>query len=165
MLLSKLSYELYCCCSAAKSSLSLCDHTETHQALPSLPVSRSLLRSVSIESMMRSNHLILLSSCPQSFPASGSFVSSSHQVAKILELQHQPFQGVFRTDLLQDGLVGSPCSPRDSQESSATPQFESISSSVLSLPVSNILNVDFIDVSQKLRDFWPLGVMFKANIL
>ena len=55
-------------------------------------------------------------------------VSSSHQVAKVLEsqLQHQSFQGTPRTDLLQDGLVGSPCSPRDSQESSPTPQFKSI---------------------------------------
>ena len=33
----------------------------------------------------------------------------------------------------QDWLVWSPCSPRDSQESSPTPQFKSISSSVLSL--------------------------------
>ena len=32
-----------------------------------------------------------------------------------------------RADLLQNGLVGSPCSPRDSQESS-TPQFKSINS-------------------------------------
>ena len=31
-------------------------------------------------------------------------------------------------DLLQNGLVGSPCSPRDSQESSPTPQFKSINS-------------------------------------
>ena len=38
----------------------------------------------------------------------------------------------FKTDLLQNGLVGSPCSPRDSQESSPTPQFKSISSLVLS---------------------------------
>ena len=52
-------------------------------------------------------------------------VSSSHQVTKGLEfqLQHQPFQWTFRTDFLQDVLVGSPCSPRDSQESSPTPQF------------------------------------------
>ena len=44
------------------------------------------------------------------------WVSSSHQVAKVLEfqLQHQSFQGAPRTDLLEDGLVGSPCSPRDS---------------------------------------------------
>jgi len=38
-----------------------------------------------------------------------------------------------RADLLQNGLVGSPCSPRASQESSPTPQFKSIDSSVLSL--------------------------------
>ena len=51
------------------------------------------------------------------------WVSSSHQVAKVLELQlqYQSFQWTPRTDFLQDGLVGSPCSPRDSQESSPTP--------------------------------------------
>ena len=75
------------------------------------------------------------SSCLQFFPAPGSFQmrSSSHQVAKVLELQHKSFQWISRTDFLQDGLVGSPCSPRDSQESSPTLQFKSINSSVLSL--------------------------------
>ena len=60
-------------------------------------------------------------------------VNSSHEVAKVLEfqLQHQSFQWTPRTDLLQYGLVGSPFSPRDSQESSPTPQFKSINSSVL----------------------------------
>ena len=60
-------------------------------------------------------------------------VSSSHQVAKVLELQlqHQSFQRNPRADLLQNGLLGSPCSPRDSQESSPTPQFKSINSSAL----------------------------------
>ena len=50
------------------------------------------------------------------------WVSSSHQVAKVLEfqLQHQSFQWTPRTDLLQDGLVGSPCSPRDSRVFSNT---------------------------------------------
>ena len=45
------------------------------------------------------------------------WISSSHQVAKVLEfkLQHQSFQRTPTTDLLYDGLVGSPCSPRDSQ--------------------------------------------------
>ena len=59
---------------------------------------------------------------------------SSHHVAKVLEfqLQHQSFQRTPRTDLLQNGLVGSPCSPRDSQESSLTPQFKSINFSALS---------------------------------
>ena len=48
------------------------------------------------------------------------WVNSLHQVAKVLEfqLQHQSFQWTPRTDLLKDGLHGSPCSPRGSQESS-----------------------------------------------
>ena len=90
---------------------------------------------------MPSNHLIL--SCPpfllpSIFPSIRVFpkwVSSLHQVAKVLELQlqHQSFQWIFRTDFLDNWLVWSPCSPRDSQKSSPTPQFKSISSSVLSL--------------------------------
>ena len=55
-------------------------------------------------------------------------VSSSHHVAKLLEfqLQHQSFQWIFRTHFLKDGLVDSPCSSRDSQESYLTPQFKNI---------------------------------------
>ena len=61
------------------------------------------------------------------------WVNSSHEVAKVLEfqLQHQSFHWTPRTNLLY-GLVGSPCSPRDSQESSPTPQFKSINFSALS---------------------------------
>ena len=46
-------------------------------------------------------------------------MSSSHQVAKALEfqLQHHSLQRNPKGDLLENGLVGSPCSPRDSQES------------------------------------------------
>ena len=56
------------------------------------------------------------------------WVSSLHEVAKVLEfqLQHQSFQWIPRTDLLQNGLVGSPCSSRDSQESSPTPQIKAL---------------------------------------
>ena len=56
------------------------------------------------------------------------WVSSLHKVAKVLEfqLQHESFQWTPRTDLLQYGLVGSPCSPVDSQESAPTPQFKSL---------------------------------------
>ena len=83
-----------------------------------------------------SSSVIPFFSCPQSFQHQGLFhwVSSSHQVATVLEfqLQHQSFQCIFKTDFLYDGLVGSPCSPRDSQESSPTPQFKSINSLVLS---------------------------------
>ena len=63
--------------------------------------------------------VIPFSSCPQSFPASGSFQMSQFFASgtQVLEfqLQHQFFQWIARTDLLYDGLVGSPCSPRDSQ--------------------------------------------------
>ena len=61
------------------------------------------------------------------------WVNFSHQVAKIMEfqLQHQSFQWIFRTNFLQEWLVWLPCSPRDSQESSPTPQFKSINSSAL----------------------------------
>ena len=48
------------------------------------------------------------------------------------QFQHQSFQWLFRTDFLSDGLVGSAWSPRDSQESSQTPQFKSINSLALS---------------------------------
>ena len=71
-----------------------------------------------------------------------------HRVAKILEfqLQYQSFQWIFRTDFHYDGLVGSPCSPRDSQESSPTPQFKSINSSALSFLYSTTLT--------SIQDYW-----------
>ena len=50
--------------------------TAAHQASLSITNSQSLPKLLSIESVMPSNHLILCSpcsSCPQSFPASGSF--------------------------------------------------------------------------------------------
>ena len=70
------------------------------------------------------------SSCPDLSQYQDLFqwVSTSNQVAKVLELQlqHQSFQWIFRSDFLSDWLVWSPCSPRDAQESSPTSQFESI---------------------------------------
>ena len=80
----------------------------------------------------------LLSPSPPAFNLSQQkclfqWVSSSYQVVKVLKFQcqHQFFQWIFKTDFLYDWLVGFPCSPRDSQESSPTPQFKSINSSVL----------------------------------
>ena len=73
-------------------------------------------------------------------------VSSSYQMAKVLELQlqHQSFQWIFRTHFFQDWRVGSPCSPRDSQESSPTPQFKSINSLVLSFLYNPTLTIWFL---------------------
>ena len=68
------------------------------------------------------------------------WVNSSHEVAKVLELQlqHHSLQSTLRADL-QNGLVGSPCIPRDSFESSPTPQFKSINSLALSFLYSPTL--------------------------
>ena len=76
------------------------------------------------------------------------WVISSHQMAQVLEfqLQHQSFQWTFRAHLLFDGLVGSPCSPRDSQESSPTPQFKSINSLAFSFLDSPTLT--------SIHDYW-----------
>ena len=75
------------------------------------------------------------------------WISSSHQVAKVLEfqLQHQTSQRTLRTDFLSDGLVRSPCSPRDSQESSLT-QFKSINSLVLSFL--------YVPTLTSIHDYW-----------
>ena len=97
-----------------------------------------------------SSSVIPFSSCLQSFPALGSFPISQFFASggQILEfqLQHQSFQWIFRTDFLLDWLVGSPCSPRDFQESSPTPQFKSINSSVLSFIYSPTLT--------SIHDYW-----------
>ena len=61
------------------------------------------------------------------------WVSSSHQVAKVLELQFQHESFSEYSGLISFRFGWSPCSPRDSQESSPTPQFKSINSSVLGL--------------------------------
>ena len=84
-----------------------------------------------------SSSVVPFSSCPNPSQHQSLFqwVNSSHEVAKVLEFQpqHHSFQRNPRVDFLQNWLVGSPCSPRDSQKSSPTPQFKNINSSALSL--------------------------------
>ena len=83
-----------------------------------------------------SSWVVPFSSCPQSLPASKSFPMSqlfawgaqSTAVSALASFLPKKSQGWS-----SDWTVGSPCSPRDSQESSPTPQFQSINSSVLSL--------------------------------
>ena len=104
----------------------------------SLPITNSLssLRLTSIESVMPSSHLILcrplllLPSIPPSIRVFSNestlrvrwpkYWSFSFSIIPSKEIPESPF--------LQNGLGGSPCSPRDSQESSPTPQFKSINS-------------------------------------
>ena len=105
---------------------------------------------------------------PLSFPSPPAFylslhqglfqwVGSSHQVAKLLELQlqHQSFQWIFRVDFLWDWLVCSPCSPKDSQESSPIPQFKSINYLTLSLLYGSTLT--FVHDWWKNHSFWLYG--------
>ena len=118
------------------------------QASLSITNSWSSSRLVSIDwvgDAIHPSHPLLSPSLPAPSPSQhqGLFqwVNSSHEVAKVLEFQlhHHSFQRTPRADLLQNGLVGSPCSPRDSQESSPTPQFKSINSSALSFLHSSTL--------------------------
>ena len=93
--------------------------TAARQASLSITNSRSLLKLMSFESVMPSNHLILcrpLLLPPSIFPSIRVF--SNKSVLHIrwpkywsFQLQHQSFQRIFRTFR----MVGSPCSPRDSQ--------------------------------------------------
>ena len=111
------------------------------------------LRLMSIKSVMLSSHLILgrlLLLLPPIPPSIRVFSSEStlrmrwqrtgaSALASFLPKKSQGY-------LLQNGLVGSPCSPRSSQESSPTPQFKSINSSALSLLHSPTLT--------SIHDYW-----------
>ena len=81
--------------------------TAARQAFLSFTISRSLLKLMSIESVMPSKHLILchpLLLQPSIFPSIRIFSTelALHQMAKVLELQpqHQSFQRIFRVDFL-----------------------------------------------------------------
>ena len=84
-----------------------------------------------------SSSVVPFSSCPQSFSASGSFPVSWLFASGGQSIRASASASIFPVNI-QDwfplwSLVWSPCSPRDSQGFSPTPQFKSISSSALSL--------------------------------
>ena len=133
--------------SVAQSCLTLCDTMDC--SMPGFPVHQlpelAQTHVHQVGDAIQPSHP-LSSPSPPAFNLSqhqGLFqwVSCLHQVAKILEfqLQHQSFQWTPRADLLQNGLVGSPCSPRDSQETFPAPQLKSISSLALSFLYSPTL--------------------------
>ena len=115
----------------------LCD--PMNRSTPGLPVHHHLPEFT--QTHVHRVHDAIQPSHPRSSPSSSApnpsqhqslfqRVNSSHEVAKVLEfhLQHHSLQRNPRADLLRNGLVGSPCSPRGSRESSPTPQFKSINS-------------------------------------
>ena len=107
-----------------------------------------------------SSSVIPFSSRPQSLPASESFPMSQlfawdgqsigvSALASVLPKNTQDWSPLEWT-------LGSPCSPRDSQESSPTPQFKSINSSHLHLPNSPCAPVCYIIWAVCLLSFWFL---------
>ena len=134
--------------SVAQSCLNLCN--PMNHSTPGLPVHHQLPEFTQthfhrVGDAIQSSHPLSPPSPPDPNPSQHQclfqLVNSSHEVAEVLEfqLQHQSFQRTRRADLLENGLVGSPCSPKNSQESSPTPQFKSINSSVLSFLHSTTL--------------------------
>ena len=70
-------------------------------------ISQSSLKFMSIESVTPSNHLILFCPLLSQHQSLFQWVSCSHQVAKVSELQpqHHSFQGIFSVDFLWDWLL------------------------------------------------------------
>ena len=138
--INAIEWQNGCCCSIPESWLALCDPMNC--STPGFPVLHYLPKFAQthvhwVGDAIQQSHPLLLSSSPALISQHHGYfqwVSSSHQVAKVLELQfqHQSFQWIFRVDFLWDWLVWSPCCLRDSKESSA-PQFENINSLALSL--------------------------------
>ena len=109
--------------------------TAACQASLSITNSWNLLKLMSIESVMPSNHLIFYHPLllPSIFPSIRVFSNESAFHIRWPKYWSFSFNispsSEHRTDLLEDGLAGSPCSPMDYQESSPTPQFKTINSS------------------------------------
>ena len=82
---------------------------------------------------MPSSHLILCRPLLLLPPIPSSIrVFSNESTTHMRWLKYWSFSFSISPSKEHPGLVGSPCSPRDSQESAPTPQFRSIISSVLS---------------------------------
>ena len=121
-----------------------------NHSTPGLPVYHQLLEFTQthihrVNDAIQPSHLLQspspLAPNPSHHQSLFQWVNSSHEVAKVPEfqLEHHSFQRNPRADLLQNGLFGSPCSSKDSQESSPTPQFKSVNSSVLTFLHSRTL--------------------------
>ena len=120
-----------------------------------MPGSQSLLKLMSTELVMPSNHFILcrpLLLPPSMIPSTRVF--SNESILRIRGLKYWSFSFSISPSNEYSGLISFrmnclnllPCSPRGSQESSPTPQFKSINSSVLSFLYSPTLT--------SIHDYW-----------
>ena len=119
------------------SRVQLCDPTDC--STPGLPVHHQLPEFTQthvhqVGDAIQPSHPLLSPSPPafSLFSASGSFPVSQFFTSGGQSIGTSVLPMNIRTDLLSDGLLGSPCRSRDSQESSPTHQFKSINFSVLS---------------------------------
>ena len=121
--LSKESFSLVQFSSVAQLCPTLCD--PMNRSTTSLPIHHQLPELTQthvhrVSDAIQPSHP-LSSPAPAPNPSQHQslfqWINSSHEVAKVLEfqLQHHSFQRNPRADLLQNGLVGSSCSPRDSK--------------------------------------------------
>ena len=109
--------------------------TAALQASLSISNSQSLLKLLSIESVMPFNHLILyrpLLLLPLIFPSIMAFSKESVLCIRWPKYWSFSFSICLPMNIQDWSPLGSPCGARDSQESSPTTQFKSINSSVLS---------------------------------
>ena len=126
--------------------------TAARQTSLSIANSWSLLKLISVESVMPSNHLILccpLLLLPSIFPNIRVFSNESalrSRWPKYWSFSFSISPSNEYPGLISFRMVGSPCSPRDSQKSSPTPRFKSIDSSVLSFRYSPTLTF--------IHDYW-----------
>ena len=111
----------------------------TSWAYLSITNSWSSLRLTSIESVIPSSHLVLchpLLLLPPILPSIRVFSKESTLRMRWPKYWSFSFSIISSKEMpgldLQNGLVGSPCIPRDSQESFPTPQFKSTNSLALS---------------------------------
>ena len=94
------------------------------------------------DAIQPSHPLILFSSCSQSFPGSGCF-----PINQLFTAAGQSIGVSASTSVLPMNMQDwSPCTQRDSQESSPTPQLKSINSLVLSFVYSPTLT--------SIHDYW-----------
>ena len=127
--------------SLSQSCLTLQPHGLQHARLPCpSPTPRACSNSCPLSWWCYptiSSSVVSFSSHIQSFPASGSFPMSQLFASGVQSIGVSALAAVLPVNIqgqfpLGNGLVGSPCSPRNSQESSPTPQFKHINSLVLS---------------------------------
>ena len=130
--------------------------TAARQASLSFTISQSLLKFMSIESVMISKHLILCHSLlllpPDFFQHQDLFqwVSSLQWVTKVLELQflHQSFLWIFKVDFFRNDWFDLPAL-QGTLKTYPAPQFKSIDSSFIAIAYSNTIFMSRNEKNQK----------------